>query len=365
MKNIVKALLAIFAISLLSTALHAAADYEYELSDRLSGLDISGASEFLYENGVDPSEPESVSNITAESILKYFWSIFQSSLSGPARLILTAITVSMISQIACSLSFNSRFGKEVFVIICFVAISGQILTSVSDMLSSLNVQQAFIASYIPIFAVITAASGNIAGAATYNALVLYAAEGVTLISTLVLRPMLCCMLVIACAQSINPTLPDITGTIKRLFTGVIGVLMTVFVGVIGLQTVIGRTGTGLALRAGRYLVSSFVPIIGMSLSESYKNVMLSISAIRSAVGALGIVVILVVLSVPIVTMLAYKVSLRVSEIVCGLTGSDMLASLMRGLADVYSLCVTLLLTYLLMFVISTGVMILIGSEAYL
>lgn len=328
----------------------------------MSDISIGSAQEFLDENGVDLSEPETIENVDAKSLLDYFIGLFRSALSRPAMILIITTALALICEVSMSVSSRCGINGEVFVIICFISVSPYILTSISDMLSAIKSQQAFMASYIPIFAAIIAASGNISGAASYNALVLYAAQGIALTASVVLKPILMCMLVICCTQAFNPDLPDITGCLRRIFTGIIGVVMTVFVGVIGLQTAVGRSGNEIILKAGKYLVSSFVPIIGMSLSESYKAVKVSMSAIRTSVGAVGIVVMIILLAAPIINMLVHKLMIQLSEWICRLSGSHMLAALMRGLADVYSLCITILMIYATMFILSTGIMIMMGSE---
>lgn len=354
----------VFAAALLSLQA-GASGVQSDVSDALSGVDLSAADEFLDDNGVDMSDPESISNVGAGAILGYLFDVLKSAISSPLKILLTVVVIAFVCEVTKSASTSAGIGGQVFVIICFLAVSPQIINTFSDMLLATSSMQAFTASYIPIFAAITAASGNMGAATSYSALVLYAAESVTAISTAILKPVLACMLVLACAQAISGELPDLTGTLRRVFTGITGAVMTVFVGVIGLQTVVGRTSTNIALRTGKYLVSSFVPVIGMSLSESYKTVMVSISAMRSAVGALGIIVIIIILSVPIITMWVHKLIFNICEWLCAITNSTALASLMRGIADVYSLCVTLLLIYSMMFIIATGMLIVLGGEAYI
>lgn len=356
-----KRIVCIIAAVLLSCALAMNISAEYSDAD-ISDVSLGSAQDFLDDNGVDLSAPETIENVSAESILNYFIGIFRSALSRPAMILIIAAAFALICEVSLNVSSRSGINGEVFVIICFLSISPYILTSISDVLSAAKSQQAFMASYIPIFAGIIAASGNISGAASYNALVLYASEGIAITASLILKPILMCMLVMCCTQAINPDLPDITGCLRRIFTGIIGTVMTIFIGVIGLQTAVGRSGNEIMLRAGKYLVSSFVPIVGMSLSESYKAVKVSMSAIRTSVGTVGIVVMVVLLAVPIINMLVYKLMITLSEWICQLCGSDRLACLMRGLADVYSLCVTILLIYGTMFVLSTGIMIMMGSE---
>ncbi|MCD7846820.1 MAG: stage III sporulation protein AE [Oscillospiraceae bacterium] len=356
----------LFVLMLILLTLKVSAiDYESELGIDFENLQVGDAEEFLENNEVDISDPETIQNISAGSILNYFVSAFKSALKKPASVFICVLVISLVSEAVMSISQRSGIYGEIFTLICFLCITPMIISSFSDMLSVMKSQEAFMASYIPIFATITAASGNTAGAGAYNALVLYASEAVSLIAGQVLKPILVCMLVMSCTQAVNPDLPNLTGTLKRALTYIVGIIMTVFVGVIGLQTTVGRTGNSILLRAGKYLVSSFVPLIGMSLSESYQAVSQSLGTLRSAVGALGIVIIVLILAVPIITMCIYRTTFIILDWTCSITGSYRLSALMRGIGDVYSLGVTLLIIYALMFLISTGMIMLIGSEAYI
>lgn len=361
MKRIISICFCAVMIVLMSVSVNAA--FESELSGELSGIEPGSVKDFLDENGVDTSSPETIKNLGAGAILNYFLSTFRSALSRPLKMLVVIVAIGIIAQFAGTMAARARLGADAFVMICFLSISPFIISSFSAMVSAAESQQAFMYSYIPIFAGITAASGNISGAASYNALILYSSEIIASIATTVLKPILCCMLVLACAQALNTGLPDFTGALKRVLIGIIGTVMTVFVGVIGLQTATGRAGSELALKAGKYLVSSFVPIIGYSLSESYKTVRISLGAIRASVGALGIVIVIIILSMPIITMIVYKQIIIISEWLCRLMGSEMLANLLKGIADVYSLCITVLLVYALVFTLSTGMIIMMGSEA--
>lgn len=362
-KTVMNIITAILVAVIISVSAHA--DGNEAIQRSLDGIRTESAEEFLAENDVDIRNPESVKNISAGSLLNHFWNTFRLSLKGPAKIFLTVLILSLICEAALFASLSPDAVETVFTLITFIAVAPSVISSFSDMNSAVKSQGIFIASYLPAFAAVTAASGNIAGATAYNALVLYCAEGVTAITGKLLLPMLGCMLVLSCTQAINKELPDLTGTLKRLLTSIIGVIMTVFVGVIGLKTAVGRTGGEIALKAGKFLVSSFVPVIGMSLSESYKTVRTSLSVMRSALGSVGIVVLILILSVPVISMTAYKIIFTLLEWTASLTGSKNISVLMKGLSDVYSLCVTLLLIYALMFLVSTGIIILIGSEAYL
>ena len=170
-----KRIVCIIAAVLLSCALAMNISAEYSDAD-ISDVSLGSAQDFLDDNGVDLSAPETIENVGAESILNYFIGIFRSAISKPVMILIITAAFALICEVSLNVSSRSGINGEVFVIICFLSISPYILTSISDVLSAAKSQQAFMASYIPIFAGIIAASGNISGAASYNALVLYASE---------------------------------------------------------------------------------------------------------------------------------------------------------------------------------------------
>ena len=222
--------------------------------------------------------------------------------------------------------------------------------------------QIFMSSYIPIYASICIASGNIAGAMSYNAILLYTCEAATLFATFILKPILICTVVLCITQAINPEMPDILSSFKRIFTTIFGLILTVFTGVVGLQATLGRTADGLGLRAGKYLVSSFVPILGYTITESYRTIQLSLSAIRSTIGLFGIVIIALVFSIPLISLTLYRIFFTISEWIAGVCQNRGISILMKGLNNVYSLLSTILLMYILMLIISTGMLIALGGS---
>ena len=347
------------------TAYAEASDFEGEVRSRLSEADTADIADGLERVGIEPDDPESVNNLTAEGILGYIADIVKEALGRPLRIILIFTAVAAVSRVASALSTKAGLYGELFVIICFLSVSPYVIDTFSSLLSSMLGCQAFMASYIPVFAAVTAASGNVAAAASYNAIVLYFCELAAAAATTVLRPILACMLVMSVTQAINPDLSGLTAAVRNALTVIIGFIMTVFLGVIGLQTLAGRGADGIAVKAGKYAVSSFVPVIGYSLSESYKAVSVSLSAIRTTVGTFGIVILCVFMLSPIITASVYKMSFSVCSWLCRLSGADGIASLAGGLADVFGFASTVLTVFMLMLTVATGMLIILGGDMLL
>ena len=358
--TLIFALLAVFSMRLnISAALE---DFEEDINSRLSGADIFDIGSDLESLGIEPDNPSGVGSLSPNRILGYVAGIFGEAVGRPLGIILITVVLASICQLSTTLSYKAGLYGELFVMICFIAVSPCAVEAFNSAVGAMLSCQAFMVSYIPAFAAVAAASGNIAAAVSYNAVVMYFCEAAAAVATAVLRPVLGCMLVMSVTQALNPDLMNLTSTIRNALTTVIGFIMTLFLGIIGLQSLAGRGAEGLAVKAGKYAVSSFVPVIGYSLSESYKAVSLSLSAIRTAVGTFGIAVLCLFMLSPIITALVYKTAFLICAWLCRLTGADRIGTMMSGLADVFSFEATVLTVFMLMLTVSTGMLVILGGE---
>lgn len=363
MKRILTLLAALLLFIVTAPAARAeVSEFEDEIYSRVREADTEEIAKGLERIGVDPDEPETAAGLDPGKIFDYIAEIFKNSLSLPAKMILICAVFAAISQIASTLSYKSGLYGELFVLICFIALSKSVTEAFSGAVSAMKGCGVFMSGYVPALAAISAASGNISAAVSYNAIVLYFCEAAALLANTVLKPILGCMLVMSVTQALNPDHMNITSNLRNVLTTAIGFIMTLFLGVIGLQAVVGRTVDNLAVRAGKYAVSSFVPVIGYSLSESYKAVSLSLSAIRTSVGTFGIVVLAIFMLSPIILSLVYKAAFLISAWISRLMGADRIAAMSSGLADVFSFLGTVLTMFMLMLTVSTGMIIILGGE---
>lgn len=363
MKRILIITCTLIAIMLMTPSVSAEmSEFEEGICSQISDAKTDGIENDLQSIGVDADNPYSITGLSADGILGYVSGIVMESLTRPIRIVLITAVFAAVCQIATTLSYKSGLYGELFVMICFIVISSYVIDAFNSAISAMKSCHAFMLTYIPAFATVVAASGNITAAISYNAIVLYFCEAAALLATSVLKPILCCMLVMSVTQAINPDMTNITSTIRNALTVIIGFVMTLFLGIISLQTLVGRGTDGLAIRAGKYAVSSFVPVIGYSLSESYKAVSLSLSAIRTTIGTFGIIVLCLFMLSPIITLAVYKAAFAICTWLCRLTGADRIAAMMSGLTDVFTFAGTVLTMFMLMLTVSTGMLIILGGE---
>lgn len=334
-------------------------EYKNRVYSDIQSISLPDASN---EIGIDLEDPESLIELDDQTVFDYVVSLLRSAMLAPFKIFLVTVALSLVLQIISSLSDNSQEYETMIVIVCFISISGIVIKSFSVCIASLEAVQVFMASYVPIFASVTIASGNIAGAISYNSIVLYTCEILTLFATVVLKPILICITILSVTQAINSDFPNFTGSLKKAFTTVIGLFMTIFTGIIGIKTVLGRAADSLGLRAGKYLITSFIPVLGYTITSSLDTIKTSLSAIRSTIGIFGIVIAALIFITPLITVCVYRFIFTVCECTASLCQCNGISKLMKGLSDVYSLLCVIMIMYLMMLIISTGMLISYGGS---
>ena len=93
--------------------------------------------------------------------------------------------------------------------------------------------------------------------------------------------------------------------------------MTIFVGVISVRGIASETIDQVTLKTAKFAVDSFVPIVGKSLSDAIATVAGYSLLMKSALGVLGLILIIIIALLPIMKLLImallYKLSAALLE----------------------------------------------------
>lgn len=165
-------------------------------------------------------------------------------------------------------------------------------------------------------------------------------------------------------ESINPalSLSGITEGIKKCIQWILGLVMTFFVGLITVQSIIGVSADTVGIRTAKFMVSNFIPVIGSAISDAYTTVKGSIGLLRSGVGTFGIVILMLTILPPIITIIAFKISLSIGGFISDLMGVKKVSSLLKNTSSVLSISISLLVCFALMLIIATTVMMLVSMN---
>ena len=167
------------------------------------------------------------------------------------------------------------------------------------------------------------------------------------------------VLAVTLVSAINPSLDlgSLAESVKKLVIWLLGIVMTLFTGLLSIQSFAGAAADNLSARAVKFAASSFIPVIGGSVSEAYSAVKGSIGVIRTSVGVIGVIIMSVIVAKPLLTLLAVKLAVWIGAIINDIFGISNSGGLLKSINSVLSIGVSILAAYSIMFVISTSVVI--------
>ena len=338
--------------------------YLNDVEDSFDDAINNEAREYLENN--DIRLDENISNqLTFKEIIKGFLQTLSGGIKGAVTLAGTLLAVIVICAMTDSMYSKNNEVSSVLELVGVMAVIGilfsRILQTIEYISTTINDIGKFMLTYVPVFASIIGSSGSVSSATSYYVTLIAIAEISSLVAMNILMPVLSILLALSIIGSINSALSfsAVIDSVKKGFLWIVGLIMTIFVGSITIQGIVGVSADTVSTKAAKFMLSSFVPIVGSAISDAYQTVKGSLGLIRSCVGSFGIVAVLAMIIPPLVNILTVKVSLAFSSVISDILGVNKVSLILKSSSTVLTLAMALLLCMGLMLIISTTVMMLV------
>ena len=153
-------------------------------------------------------------------------------------------------------------------------------------------------------------------------------------------------------------LQDIVAGFKKLITWTLGLTMTLFVGLLSLQSVIASSGDNVAVKTTKFMISSFIPAVGGSLSELFMATQGCVQLLKGTVGAAGVVIAVFTFLPVLLRVTLWQLTAAAGSIIGQLMGVPEISRLLKSVGSALSVMLAILLYYAMLFIVSTSIMIL-------
>lgn len=320
--------------------------------------------DYLENEDIDLDENIS-EKLTFREIVKGFLQTLSGGIKGAVTLSGTLMAVIVICAMTDSMYSKNNEVSSVLELVGVMAVIGilfsRILQTIEYISTTINDIGKFMLTYVPVFASIIGSSGSVSSATSYYVTLIAIAEISSLVAMNILLPVLSIMLALSIIGSINSALSfsAVIESVKKGFLWIVGLIMTIFVGSITIQGIVGVSADTVTTKTAKFMLSSFVPVVGSAISDAYQTVKGSLGLIRSCVGSFGIVAVLSMIIPPLVNILTVKLSLAFSSVISDILGVNKVSSVLKSSSTVLTLAMALLLCMGLMLIISTTVMMLV------
>jgi stage III sporulation protein AE len=172
----------------------------------------------------------------------------------------------------------------------------------------------FMESLIPLLMVLMAGSGALASAGIFHPLMILVTN---LVAVLTKRWVLPLVLMATLVELVSVWLPRFSlrtlgGLLRQVGLTLLGGFMTLFLGVMAVEGAAGSVADGVALRTGKFLANTFVPVIGKMFSDAMEAVLGSSLLLKNAVSVFGAIGIISLLLFPLLKLFAMMLLYRVA-----------------------------------------------------
>ncbi|MBO2519606.1 MAG: stage III sporulation protein AE [Firmicutes bacterium] len=290
--------------------------------------------------------------------------VFHARLLG--QLLILVVVGSVLQQLGPAGA--SRVDEMAFLMV-FLALTYLGLQSFREVIALVNasVEQmtGLMYALLPLLATLVAAAGGVTSAGLFHPLLMTTVAGVAVAVERWIVPLLIISAVLGLVAQFSQGFPlsRLAGLARQLVTVGLGLAFTVFIGVVAVRGAIGPAVDGVALRTAKFFTGNFVPVVGRMMADAVEVVVSGSVLVKSAVGAFGLLALLLAVVVPVLKIVAilaiYKVVTALMQPLC----DDRLVGALEGIGASVALAMVSLATVGIMFFLSVTALVGAGNVA--
>lgn len=319
-----------------------------------------GAQQLMSDIALSKLDIGRLLSLSPRDFVQMLWQLLTSSLRRP----LSAFGMIAGALILCALAQMLGDGlpagglSTVYAVVsalCVVAaIAGPVSECILEGAQAIRDCSTFMLSFIPVFTSVLTVSGAPVTAGTYQLLLFSACQLVAGFASSVLVPLMGIYTGLCVAGSVGEgagILPLAKG-IRSFVTWGLTLAMTAYAGLLSMQTLVSTGADNAMLKAGKFLVGSFVPIVGGAISDALGAAQGAMKLLKTAIGAFGILVGALSFFPVIVKVLLWRLALGCSGLLCGILAMPRLRGLLEACASCLSTMLAMLFSFMLLIIVS-------------
>lgn len=351
---------------------------EYEQELYKDQFDKSGINELYDSLPEQAKEYFDESDIKGEGENKLNFNLFElmgnllkdilDDLKQPLKLLFLLIGVILLTALINSIKGEGRDESynNTYNIVSVLVVSGILVSPVIGLIvqaaNTVKEVSSFILLFIPVFVGLLIATGKTLSGFAYNTFLFGAVQVISQISASMLVPMLGIYLALCITGSMSRyiNIEAITNFVQKAVIWGMGILLTVFVSLLTLQGIVSSTADTVGIRAAKFALGSFVPIIGGALSEAFNSIQGCMSFIKSTVGVFGIVSCIVIFLPILLSIISYILTLNLVAMVADLLNIERVPVILRACSSTLVMMLAIVICFALLLIVSTTVMLVLG-----
>jgi stage III sporulation protein AE len=326
------------------------------------------AKERMAEAGLNDFSVGELLQLSPKEFFAAIWQMILDEAGRPLRTLGVILAVVILSAMLRGLVGGpaqhsmAQVFATVAVLCLLTSVVTPILDCVVDTSAAIESASNFMLTFIPVFSAALTAAGQPVTGAVYNMFLFSACQVVAQVVAGTLIPLLGVYLAICVVGVLAPELhiDSATKSVRSIVSWSLGFLTTGFVGLLSVQTMVSGSADGVTARATRFLIGSFVPVVGGVLSEAVAAARGCLRLIKTSVGAYGILAAAFIFLPILLRALLWYVVTGVSATAGDLLGVGEVSTIMRSCSSALGILIAVVICFALLIIVSTTVVMVTG-----
>ena len=269
----------------------------------------------------------------------------------------TIIAIGILSTLIVNFK-SSNNSQEIIQFICFslvvvmmFVVLKNILNLTSETISFLLKQMQVI---FPILITLLTTIGSFSSISVYNPLVAVLTTVVSIVFDKVLYPIFIVVFLFTIINSLTDTikLDKLSKFLTSSFKWIVGIVFTLFSAFLSLQGISAGKFDSVSIKATKFAVKSYIPIIGGYISDGMDFLVLGSVLIKNTIGLVGVFIVFATIISPVIYIILIKLILQFCSGVLEMTGNTKISNFLSNCCNVIVLPIVIIVGIAFMYIIT-------------
>lgn len=219
----------------------------------------------------------------------------------------------------------SRFGTAAVYVALAVLALGTFVGAASLVRDTVSTLVGFMMALLPLLSLLLAGVGAFVTEGLFRPLMVVAINVIAMLVQNIVVPALIASVLLDVIGNVSGfRLSGVATLMRQVGIWVTGAGLTLFIGLIAVYGAAGPVADGVALRSGKFLANTFIPVVGKLFSDATEMVFGSTYLLKDAVGIIGMLGVAFVVIIPILKVLALILVFRLAAAFLAPIGSKLI-----------------------------------------
>ncbi len=309
---------------------------------------------------------EEFSSMSLPELIAALWKTVSGEFLAPFRLLGQIGALLLLASAALTFAPSDGWRQCIELIAvagCFLLSADGTLELVGQVSAAISDWRLYLASFLPIFAGVMVSCGQSAGALVCTGLFFSMASLSAQLICGVAMPLVRAYLALNSAAGISgvPPLQEATQGLTRCVRSLLRGVSVGFAAVLGLQNTLAAQSDNLAMRAGGAVLSSSIPVVGAAAQDAMASVLAGLRVVKGSLGFAAIAVLAAAFLPLFARCLVMRLVLAAGGLLAKAFGLPRSGAVLEGAAEGAGLCLSFLVFFFMLVVLSTALMIATGT----